>query len=100
MHFCEVMIKDIADSKRINTHIVSQIKKSRVSEDDTMVNQRQLANNGVVFIVINMQSMERPELNAFILSHVFWPTFREEKLKLPNFIQRLHNNCYCHTVYH
>ena len=28
------------------------------------------------------------ELNAFILSHVFWPNFREEKLKLPDFIQR------------
>ncbi len=28
------------------------------------------------------------ELNAFILSHVFWPTFREEKLKLPDFIQK------------
>ena len=42
LHFCEVMIKDIADSKRINTHIVSQIKRSRVNEGDTMVNHRQL----------------------------------------------------------
>ena len=43
-----------------------------------------------------MQSVERPELNAFILSHVFWPTFREEKLKLPEFIQRLCNiTLYC-----
>ena len=29
-----------------------------------------------------------PEVNAFILSRVFWPNFREEKLKLPDFIQR------------
>jgi hypothetical protein len=44
--------------------------------------------------------MERPELNAFILSHVFWPNFREEKLKLPDFIQRLHNNNYLHVLSH
>ena len=29
LYFCEVMIKDIADSKRINSHIVSQLKKER-----------------------------------------------------------------------
>ncbi len=34
------------------------------------------------------ETVEGMELNAFILSHVFWPTFREEKLKLPDFIQK------------
>ena len=28
------------------------------------------------------------ELSAFILSHIFWPTFREEKLKLPEVFQK------------
>ena len=39
-----------------------------------------------------------PEVNAFILSHVFWPNFREEKLKLPEFIQRcaLCKHCLIH----
>lgn len=61
LHFCEVMIKDIGDSKRINAHVTSQWRKSE--EEPTC------------------------EVNAFILSHVFWPTFREEKIKLPDFIQ-------------
>ena len=33
LFFCEVMIKDIADSKRINSHIVSQLKKERPREE-------------------------------------------------------------------
>ena len=29
LYFCEVMVKDIVDSKRINTHVVSQLDKER-----------------------------------------------------------------------
>jgi anaphase-promoting complex subunit 2 len=32
LYFCEVMIKDIADSKRINSLIVSQLDKERAVE--------------------------------------------------------------------
>lgn len=32
LHFCDVMIKDIADSKRINGHVVSKMKKMRMEE--------------------------------------------------------------------
>lgn len=34
LYYCEVMIKDIADSKRINAHIVSQLSKERVQDMD------------------------------------------------------------------
>ena len=56
------MIKDVADSRRINTLIQKQLKEEEQEEE--------------------------VEMNALILSHVFWPTFREEQLKVPEFIQR------------
>ena len=37
LHFCEVMIKDIADSKRINAHISSQLKKSIRGQEEVKV---------------------------------------------------------------
>uniref|UniRef100_A0A3Q2ZNH6 Anaphase-promoting complex subunit 2 n=1 Tax=Kryptolebias marmoratus TaxID=37003 RepID=A0A3Q2ZNH6_KRYMA len=59
MHFCEVMLKDMADSRRINSHIREE--ESRLSEDE----QPPLA------------------LSAIVLSSEFWPTLKEEKLELP-----------------
>lgn len=59
MHYCEVMLKDMADSRRINSHIREE--ESKLSED------------------------EQPPLtlSAIILSSEFWPTLKEEKLELP-----------------
>uniref|UniRef100_A0A8C7YQF3 Anaphase-promoting complex subunit 2 n=1 Tax=Oryzias sinensis TaxID=183150 RepID=A0A8C7YQF3_9TELE len=59
MHYCEVMLKDMADSRRINGNIREE--ESRLSED------------------------EQPPLplSAIILSSEFWPTLKEEKLELP-----------------
>ncbi|XP_041831134.1 anaphase-promoting complex subunit 2 [Melanotaenia boesemani] len=59
MHYCEVMLKDMADSRRINSNIREE--ESRLSED------------------------EQPplSLSAIILSSEFWPTLKEEKLELP-----------------
>uniref|UniRef100_A0A1A8GU40 Anaphase-promoting complex subunit 2 n=1 Tax=Nothobranchius korthausae TaxID=1143690 RepID=A0A1A8GU40_9TELE len=59
MHFCEVMLKDMADSRRINSHICEE--ESRLSKE------------------------EQPPLtlSAIILSSEFWPTLKEEKLELP-----------------
>ncbi|MED6231555.1 hypothetical protein ATANTOWER_027918 [Ataeniobius toweri] len=59
MHYCEVMLKDMADSRRINSHIREE--ESKLSEDE----QPPLA------------------LSAIVLSSEFWPTLKEEKLELP-----------------
>ncbi|KAK3727174.1 hypothetical protein QZH41_015192, partial [Actinostola sp. cb2023] len=59
LHFCEIMLKDVADSRRINTHIHTHRERS-----DEQVNDI--------------------DMNAMILSAVFWPTFREEKLQIPD----------------
>lgn len=59
MHFCEVMLKDMADSRRINSNIREE--ESRLSEE------------------------EQPplSLSAIILSSEFWPPLKEDKLELP-----------------
>ncbi|XP_056262499.1 anaphase-promoting complex subunit 2 isoform X2 [Pseudoliparis swirei] len=59
MHYCEVMLKDMADSRRINSNIREE--EQRLEEE------------------------ERPPLtlSSIILSSEFWPTLKEEKLELP-----------------
>ncbi|KAL1516955.1 hypothetical protein ABEB36_000782 [Hypothenemus hampei] len=54
LHFCEVMLKDIADSKRIN---------QRIKEDS------EYDENNI-------------QLSTMIVSQQFWPPFKEEKLEL------------------
>ncbi|XP_053552124.1 anaphase-promoting complex subunit 2 [Bombina bombina] len=63
MHYCEVMLKDMADSRRINTNIHDEDEK--------------------------LPEEERPEfkLNSVILSSEFWPALKEEKLELPDQIK-------------
>ncbi|KAM6905548.1 anaphase-promoting complex subunit 2 [Xenentodon cancila] len=59
MHYCEVMLKDMADSRRLNSNIREE--ESRLKEE------------------------EQPplSLSAIILSSEFWPALKEEKLELP-----------------
>ncbi|KAJ8928110.1 hypothetical protein NQ314_019336 [Rhamnusium bicolor] len=54
LHYCEVMLKDIADSKRINQHIKQD---PEYTESDI-------------------------SMSAMIVSAQFWPPFKEEKLEL------------------
>ncbi|XP_077162415.1 anaphase-promoting complex subunit 2 isoform X2 [Paroedura picta] len=63
MHYCEVMLKDMADSRRINTNIRDEEQK--------------------------LPEEERPpfSLVAVILSSEFWPPLKEEKLELPEQIK-------------
>ncbi|KAJ0001164.1 hypothetical protein NQD34_006184 [Periophthalmus magnuspinnatus] len=64
MHYYEVMLKDMADSRRIN---------GNVREEESRLNKE-----------------EQPSLplSAIILSSEFWPTLKEEKLELPPVVNR------------
>ncbi|XP_047514873.1 anaphase-promoting complex subunit 2 [Pieris napi] len=62
LHFCEVMLKDISDSKRINA-LISQDKN---------------------FAEMNAKFSS----NAMILSAQFWPPFKDESLELPEEIKQ------------
>lgn len=61
LHFCEVMLKDISDSKRINNFIQQDKKFVDVSKQFTC--------------------------NAMILSAQFWPPFKDESLELPEVVK-------------
>jgi len=63
LHQCEVMLKDIGDSKRINSHLHSQ-------------------DGGCP----ELQTQQFP-VNSIILSGQFWPQFKAETLELPLEVQ-------------
>ncbi|MPC84291.1 Anaphase-promoting complex subunit 2 [Portunus trituberculatus] len=57
LHKCEVMVKDVADSKRINQSINSDENPRR--------------------------EKQKFPVSCMILSAQFWPSFKEERLQLP-----------------
>ncbi|CAH0728449.1 unnamed protein product, partial [Brenthis ino] len=62
LHFCEVMLKDVSDSKRINA-LIQQDKNFEALSD-------------------------KFSSNAMILSAQFWPPFKDESLELPEEIKQ------------
>ncbi|XP_033643493.1 anaphase-promoting complex subunit 2-like isoform X2 [Asterias rubens] len=66
LHHCEVMLKDVADSRRCNSHI----RTLKTEEDATEENPN-----------------KDFEFCAMILSAQFWPNLKEEKLKIPEEIE-------------
>ncbi|KAL8594757.1 hypothetical protein ACOMHN_047475 [Nucella lapillus] len=61
LHGCQVMLKDVADSRRINTRIAETTHSAPAASD--------------------------VDVSAIILSAQFWPSFREEKITLPQQLQ-------------
>ncbi|GLV33864.1 morula [Carabus blaptoides fortunei] len=61
LHYCEVMLKDICDSKRINTHLQNDAEYKAESGDFPVA--------------------------ALVLSAQFWPAFKDETLELPALIK-------------
>lgn len=61
---CEAMLKDIAESKRINTNILEQ--------------WRQKSQTQIGSFEVNANTMK-----CIILSEQFWPKLKEEKIELP-----------------
>lgn len=62
MHYCEVMLKDMADSRRINGNVREE--ESRLNAEPSL------------------------PLSAIILSSEFWPPLKEEKLELPSAVSK------------
>lgn len=60
LHSCEVMLKDISDSKRINAHINNEV---------------------------NYCNDKSFDMSALILSSQFWPVFKKETMELPDKVQ-------------
>ncbi|GAM26437.1 hypothetical protein SAMD00019534_096120 [Acytostelium subglobosum LB1] len=66
MHNCEIMIKDMADSKRLNIQIAKEVKNKQQSGDGE----------------------EQMQFGSLILSKLFWPSFKEEQFTYPRKMQK------------
>merc|ERR1712223_2297239 len=80
LHQCEVMLKDLGDSKRINSHLYANKEKCGNSESNE--NLENVRISGQDFLKGNSF-----DVNAIILSAQFWPQFTAmEKLQLPEVV--------------
>lgn len=65
LHNCEVMLKDISDSKRINAHILESNSFTKEAKPD------------------------EPNVSALIVSSQFWPAFKKETMEFPEEINNI-----------
>ncbi|XP_057716916.1 anaphase-promoting complex subunit 2 [Corythoichthys intestinalis] len=68
MHYCEVMLKDMDDSRRINGNICEEEDEAESQEE-------------------GVESAPAPWLSAIIFSSEFWPKLKEEKMEMPPLVQ-------------
>ena len=72
LHFCDIMLKDVQDSQRMNRHIKDQLAK------------------------IDDEIGSDVDFDAFILSSVYWPAFKEDQVTAPPEIERcVRRHIYC-----
>lgn len=64
LHLCDTMLKDVQDSQRMNRHIKDQFVDGGDTTDDAT------------------------DFNAFILSAVYWPPFKDDRVSVPDKITR------------
>ena len=83
---CEVMLKDVADSRRINANIVERKRRQQSVRDKENVTQE------VLFILSYScwssvyqcgLFVQKLPVRGMVLSAQFWPAFRDEKFELP-----------------
>ena len=67
---CEAMLKDIAESKRINTNILEQLRQKNITQIESF-------------------EVNPNTLKCIILSEQFWPKLKEEKIELPNDLKQI-----------
>jgi len=76
LHNCEIMLKDMADSKRTNGLVNTNLQKAEPTN---------IANDF--------------KLDMIIVSHLFWPTFRDENVILPDQVKSQFDK-YCKQYEH
>jgi len=75
MHQCEIMIKDINDSKRINSNLRSTAATALIAEERKKRRGRRKE-------CIRTQLSDGFVVDASIVSHVFWPEMEKNDLKV------------------
>ncbi|KAG6547269.1 hypothetical protein Mapa_011205 [Marchantia paleacea] len=94
MHSCEIMLKDVADSKRINANIkaskssndplVSQIRSSRLPASTSQEGGEGNMANGKI-----EQELTLDVVDSTIISSLFWPPFQTETIKIPEAMEHV-----------
>lgn len=79
---CEVMIKDIQDSERLNSAI---IKLQRIAHKRQHV-------NGTATDAEDPDDPLKPSLNPKVLSRLFWPQLNDEEYKIPTEVASIQAN--------
>lgn len=63
LHFCDIMLKDVQDSQRLNRHIKDQLLKKEDADGSC-------------------------DFDAFIFSTVYWPPFKDDQVNTPKEIEK------------
>jgi anaphase-promoting complex subunit 2 len=82
---CEVMLKDIQDSGRVNG-VIRRNQKLDPSEEEIGAAR---ANPDMLDENLNPEGLLKPSLHAKILSRLFWPQLHDEGYRVPDDIARL-----------
>ena len=82
---CEVMLKDIQDSGRVNG-VIRRNKKLDPSEEEIGAAR---ANPDMLNESPGPEGLLKPSLHAKILSRLFWPQLNDEGCQVPDDIAKL-----------
>ena len=82
---CEVMLKDIQDSGRVNG-VIRRNQKLDPSEEEIGAAR---ANPDMLDENLNPEGLLKPSLHAKILSRLFWPQLHDEGYRVPDDIAKL-----------
>lgn len=83
---CEVMLKDIQDSKKVDGLIRRDQKLDPTNEE---INTAQANFDNVGSGHMAPEGMLKPSLHAKILSRLFWPQLNDESYRIPDEVARL-----------
>lgn len=75
---CEIMLRDVLDSKRVDSFIRSEQKMSPPREDEGDTEED-----------MDISPEDQPELHAKILSRLYWPIRKELAFKVPDEVRSL-----------
>ncbi|KAI2078105.1 hypothetical protein LOZ36_006860 [Ophidiomyces ophidiicola] len=79
LHACDVMMRDVVDSKRVDT-VIRADQRLECREEHTSSLDRSLVDD---------RDDDVPEIHAKILSRLFWPSLPDDKFRVPDEIAAL-----------
>lgn len=93
LHTCQVMLKDITDSKRINSHIQTTIETPENGKEFPSIVQTeyfiQYFRRRINLFYCCLYAVEMFPLSSLILSSQFWPSFKNDTIELPEELKKV-----------